>query len=110
LPEVASFPGNQWCALIGGLTLAPVPGEPPNQSENVLQMGTRMCGNVGAVEKENTSLHVLNVPLTQGVHTMVITPICAILRAATGVTIWSLGHTGFCFAVTNHHRQNSKIM
>ena len=29
-----------------------------------LQMGTRMCGNVGAVDKERTSLHVLNVPET----------------------------------------------
>ena len=27
-------------------------------------MGTRMCGNVGAVDKEKTSLHVLNVPET----------------------------------------------
>jgi len=24
-------------------------------------MGTRMCGNVGAVDKETTSLHALNV-------------------------------------------------
>ena len=27
-------------------------------------MGTRMCGNVGAVDKEKTSLHVLNVRQT----------------------------------------------
>jgi len=27
-------------------------------------MGTRMCGNVGAVDKEKTFLHVLNVPQT----------------------------------------------
>jgi len=32
-------------------------------------MGTRMCGNVGAVDKEKTSLHVLNVPQT-------VFPIC----------------------------------
>ena len=29
-----------------------------------LQMGTRMCGTVGAVDKEKTSLYVLNAPLT----------------------------------------------
>ena len=29
-----------------------------------LQMGLRMCGNVGAVDKEKTSLHLLNVPQT----------------------------------------------
>ena len=81
LPEVASFPWNQWCALIGALALAPVPGEPPNQSENVLQMGTRTCGNVGAVDKENTSLRVLNVPLTVLSQGVVISPIRAILRA-----------------------------
>jgi len=27
-------------------------------------MGTRMCATVGAVDKEKTSLHVLNAPLT----------------------------------------------
>ena len=27
-------------------------------------MRTRMCGTVGAVDKEKTSLHVLNAPLT----------------------------------------------
>jgi len=85
----------------------PVPGEPPNQSDNMLQMGTRTRGNVGAVDKENTSLRVLNVPLTVLSQGVVITPIRAILRAATGVTIWSLGHRGFCFAVTNRHRQDN---
>ena len=34
-----------------------------------LQMGTRMCGNVGAVDKEKTSLHVLNIQ-------QIVFPIC----------------------------------
>ena len=55
---------NRWCALIGALALAPsaVPGERTSQrGRERLQMGTRMCGNVGAVDKEKTSFHVLNV-------------------------------------------------
>jgi len=58
---------NRWCALIGALALAPsaVPGERASQrGRERLQMGTRMCGNVGAVNKEKTSFHVLNVRQT----------------------------------------------
>ena len=46
-----------------------VPGENLPPVRERLQMGTRTCGTVGAVDKEKTSLHVLNVPLT-------VFPIC----------------------------------
>jgi len=59
---------NRWCALIGALMPVPstVPGEklPMQPVRERFQTATRMCGNVGVVAMEKTSLHVFNVPLT----------------------------------------------
>ena len=60
---------NQWCALIGALALALSQERISQPVRERLQMGTRMYGNVEAVDKEKTSLHVLNVPQT-------VFPIC----------------------------------